>query len=312
MRSSNHHRASVPVILAAACVWLLPAAAGAWTEQDDQVDADIPEMVVEAENQVRQDIQKSTFTLELGAAVIDTFFSREDEEVMAISPVGGLQSLVNNPGSLSTDQVPHCWAPEMAGSPVATFFPEDPEGHDAENWRLTVTDFRGSPFREYRGDGKPPRTVSWDGRDDQKKMLEVGYPYSYLYSVTDKGTNTYNYAGVSFRIPAVDYREDNDRRLDYAGDRMFEKRSGDLVEEGRAWLTGALDIIRRDHPYSPLKVLVVAEEERLAARRADTVKEFVTAGMIITPDKVEIETLVKPNLRAELDGSVSILIEHTD
>ena len=136
--------------------------------------------------------------------------------------------------------------------------------------------------------------------------------YSYLYSVTDKGTNTYNYAGVSFRIPALDYRERGDRCLSFAGDRLFSKGKVDLDEEGLAWLTGALDIVRRDHPYSPLKVLVVAEEEVLALRRAEKVKDFVIEGMIITPDKVAIETQVRPNLRAELDGSVSILVEHAD
>ena len=312
MHSSNDIRITVIILVAAGWLCLGRGTAFAWTEEDGEVNADIPEMVVEAENQVRQDIQKSTYSLELGAAIIDTFFSREDEAVMAISPVGGLRSLVNNPGSLSSDQVPHCWAPDMSGSPVATFFPEDPEGHDAESWELTVTDFRGSPFREYRGQGRPPRTVDWDGRDDQASVLDVGYPYSYLYSVTDKGTNTYNYAGVSFRIPALDYRERGDRCLSFAGDRLFSKGKVDLDEEGLAWLTGALDIVRRDHPYSPLKVLVVAEEEVLALRRAEKVKDFVIEGMIITPDKVEIETQVRPNLRAELDGSVSILVEHAD
>ena len=313
MKRNIDFRILVVFLAAAGFASLRGAPARAWTEQDGAVNADLPEMVVEAENQVRQDIQKSTLEFDLSAAVIDTFFSREDEMILSISPVEGMRSLVNNPGTLDSDQVPHFWAPEMAGSPVATFYPEEPEGHESDSWILTVTDFRGSPFREYEGDGRPPETLGWDGRDDQGGILDVGYPYSYIFTITDKGTNTYNYAGVSFRIPALDSREGRDRHLDFAGDRIFaHKGRAELSDPGREWLTGALDIVRRDNPYSPLKVFVVAEEEQLAIKRAEVVKDFVTSEMILAPDKVEVATAVRPNLRAELDGSVGIEIGHAD
>ncbi len=288
------------------------AARAAWVEQEGAVNADLPEMVVEAENEVRQDIQKRDVDFPLGAAVIDTFWSREDEEIMVRSPVGGLQSLVNNPGTLGGDQIPHYWTPEMASSPLATFYPEDPEGHEAVAWTLTVTDFRGSPYREFRSEGSPPRAVSWDGRSDRGEILKAGYPYSFLYSVTDKGTNTYNYAGVSFRIPAMDYREGRDRHLDFAGDRMFRRGRWELKPEGVEWLVAAADIVRRDNPFSPLRVHVVASDERVAAERADAVARVLTESMILAPDWVEVETAVRPDLRAELDGLVSVRVEHAD
>ena len=260
----------------------------------------------------RQDIKKRNFEFPLGAAVIDTFWSREDDEIMVLSPVGGLQSLVNNPGSLGGDQVPHYWTPDMASTPVATFYPEDPEGHEAVSWNLTVTDFRGSPHREFKGEGAPPPTVAWDGRSDRGEILKAGYPYSFLYSVTDKGTNTYNYAGVSFRIPALDYREGRDRHLDFAGDRMFGRGGWELKPEGREWLVAAADVVRRDHPFSPLRVHVVASDERVAAGRAEQVARILTESMILAPDWVEVETAVRPDLRAELDGLVSVRVEHAD
>ena len=297
-------------IAAGVCLLFGSAPAPAVTEQETAVDQGLPEMVVEAENQVLQNIVKSTFEVALSAAIIDTFFTDFDEAVLEISPVEGLQPFLNNPRDLHSDQVPHCWLRDPAQPPVVTFFPEDPEGHQARRWALTVTDFRGAPFRHFEDKGQPPGQVAWDGRGDLNEMLQVGYPYSYVFSVTDKGTNTYNYAGISFRIPAVDFREKNERRLEFTGDEVFQKGGTLLRDSGRGWLTRAADQIRKDHPYSPLKVVVQAENKRLAQDRAKVVAEFLVGCMLLSDDWIKVEAVAKPDLRSEMDGSVSIRVEH--
>jgi hypothetical protein len=279
-------------IAAGVCLLFGSAPAPAVTEQATVPDQGLPEMVVEAENQVLQDIVKSSFEVALSAAIIDTFFTDLDEAVLVISPVEGLQPFLNNPRDLHSDQAPHCWLRDPAQPPV----------HQARRWALTVTDFRGAPFRHFEDKGQPPGQVAWDGRGDLNEMLQVGYPYSYVFSVTDKGTNTYNYAGISFRIPAVDYREKNERRLEFTGDEVFQK--------GGTLLTRAADQIRKDHPYSPLKVVVQAENKRLAQDRAQVVAEFLVGCMLLSDDWIKVEAVAKPDLRSEMDGSVSIRVEH--
>ena len=59
-----------------------------WTADGESGGA-LPEMVVEAENEVRQDIDKGTFEFELDAAAVDSFFTAMDEEVLGVSPVSG-------------------------------------------------------------------------------------------------------------------------------------------------------------------------------------------------------------------------------
>ena len=86
--------------------------------------AALPDMVVEAENEVRQDIRKSTFEFDLSAASIDSFFSATDEEALSVSQVSGLQPHLNNLETLSSWQPPHYWLPDLAGQPVANFYPE--------------------------------------------------------------------------------------------------------------------------------------------------------------------------------------------
>lgn len=299
-------------VAAGSLVLLAGGPAPAVTEQQGSPDSGLPEMVVEAENEVRQDIHKSSFDLPLSAAVIDTFFAPTDDAVLAASPVTGLNPFLLNPEPLASDQVPHPWLQDPAVTPVVTFYPEDPEGHKARSWQLVVTDYRGSTFRTFGKKGKPPRDVKWDGRGDQKDMIQVGYPYSYVFSVVDKGTNTYNYAGTSFRIPAVDYMEDTERRLEFSGDQVFQKDRPKLSDSGCDWLTRAADEVRRDQPNSPLKVLVQAETKGLAEKRAALVAEYLVEEMILAEDWIETESVARPDLRSEMDGLVSIRVAHAE
>ena len=118
-----------------------------WTE-DGEHGAALPEMVVEAENKVRQTIEKGTFAIVLGAATVDSFFATMDEQALNVSPVSGLQPHLNNLEALRSEQPPHCWLPRIPVTPVATFYPGKPEGHKPRTWQLAITDFRGSPCRE--------------------------------------------------------------------------------------------------------------------------------------------------------------------
>jgi hypothetical protein len=279
-----------------------------WTT-DGENGAALPEMVVEAENAVRQEIEKGTFEFTLDTAVIDSFFTVMDTEALGVSPVSGLQPHLNNLEELASDQPPHLWIPDMVKDPVATFFTAEPEGHRTKDWSLAVTDFRGSPFRTYSGQGNPPQSLDWDGVGDNGEILKVGYPYSYVYTLTDKGTNTYNHAGVSFRIPALDYRRDGDRVLEIAGGMLFARKETKLTSGGENWLTRATDEIRQ-HPWSPVRVMVTAETMALATERADRVGAFLAEAMILPREQVETGAVQKPDLRTEMDGSVAIFIEH--
>lgn len=281
-----------------------------WTNSGES-GAALPEMVVEATNEVRQKIEKSTFTFELDAAGVDSFLTAMDQEVLGVSPVSGLQPHLNNLETLASEQPPHLWLPDMAREPVATFYPAPPEGHRMKSWSLTVIDFRGSPFKTFAGGSKAPKELVWDGRGENGDMLRVGYPYSYVFSQTDKGTNTYNHAGVSFRIPALDYHREGDQVLDLAGDQLFVRDESGLTAGGRKWLTRASDEIRR-HPYSPIRVVVTAETRQLAAARGDVVATFLADSMILPREQVETEAIQKPDLRSEMDGSVAVVIEHVE
>lgn len=287
-----------------------PADSSAFT-QPGESGAALPEMVVEAQNQVRQDIQKSAFAIELTADLVDSFATDMDAEALAVSPVSGLQPHLNNLEPLRSDQTPHLWLRDLSTQPVARFYPEPHEGHQVKEWELVLTDFRGAPFRRFRGSGTPPDGIAWDGRGDNGDVLQVGYPYSYVFTLFDKGTNRYNYAGVSFRIPALDVREGQDRLLEISGEELFARNESELTARGKDWLTKAADIVRQ-HPYSPLKLTVVAEDEGLASRRADAAASFLAGHLVLPREQVETTAEQRADLRAELDGMVRVAILHAD
>ncbi len=308
-----------------AWIVLLPPSAEAEIAQQSEVEprsgeefteagesgAVLDDMVVEAENEVRQGVEKTAFEFELSAAMIDSFLSDVDAEALEVSPVSGLQPHLNNLEDLGSDQTPHLWLPEIPGTPVATFYPEPEPGRKLKHWNLTITDFRGSPFRVFDGKGSPPRRLEWDGRGDEGQMIQTGYPYSYVFTQTDKGTNTYNHAGVSFRLPALDYTDRDDRVLEMSGSELFVQGDSAMREGATQWLLRATDIMRQ-HPYSPFEVVCVAEDAGLAEARATAVAHYLAEQMILPQEQVEVAFEQKSDLRSEMDGHVKIVIRHAD
>ncbi len=284
---------------------------GSTFTQEGEAGAVLDDVVVEAQNEVRQEVEKQGFEFELSAAMIDSFLSEADEAALEMSPVSGLKPHLNNIEDLASDQTPHYWLPEVVSTPVARFYPEPEPGHDLEEWKLVITDFRGAPFRTFEGGDDVPDELVWDGFGDDGSMLRPGYPYSYVFTQKDEGTNTYNHAGVSFRVPALRYPRGDDLVLEFSGGELFDRHATQLGAGGEDWLTHAADVVRA-HPYSPVKVEVEAEELDLAERRATTVAHFLADSMQLPREQVEVDFVQKSDLRAELDGHVRVVILHAD
>ncbi|HKK71902.1 MAG TPA: hypothetical protein VKA86_11835 [Candidatus Krumholzibacteria bacterium] len=271
----------------------------------------LDDVVVEAQNEVRQDVEKQGYEFELSAAMIDSFLSEADEAALEMSPVSGLKPHLNNIEDLASDQTPHYWLPEVVSTPVARFYPEPEPGHDLEEWKLVITDFRGAPFRTFEGGDDVPDELVWDGFGDDGSMLRPGYPYSYVFTQKDEGTNTYNHAGVSFRVPALRYPRGDDLVLEFSGGELFQRHESRLRIGGEDWLTHAADVVRA-HPYSPVRVEVEAEELALAEKRSTAVAHFLADAMQLPREQVEIDFVQRSDLRAELDGHVRVVILHAD
>jgi hypothetical protein len=191
----------------------------------------------------------------------------------------------------------------MSTEPVVTFHADKPTSGVITGWELKIVNFRGLPVKRFGGSGPPPRKIQWDGRDERGDMISVGFPYSYVITVTDKGTNTYNYGGASFRISALDYRSEDSRFVEITGNRLFARDASVLEPRGEDLIDKATDAFR-EHPLSALTLTVVAPAERLGRARADAIVERVAEALIIPPQEIKVRIEVRPESAVEQDGFV--------
>jgi len=269
----------------------------------------LPEMVVEAENQVIQEALRSVPLREPTAAEIDSVYSPMDESVLSVSPVAGIRPHLNNLVDLTSTLTPHYWLPEMSRDPVVTFYAEQFPGEDITEWELKIVNFRGAPVRTFAGNGKPPRRLTWNGRDDHGRILDVGFPLSYVVTVTDRGSNTYSYNGSSFRITALDYVDEDDRIVAITGGRIFERGRSELTDAGRDVLDKASDAMA-EHPLSAVTMTVTASSTALGEERARVIAEHLAEQLIIPVEEIRRVVEEEPAAAVELDGEVRLTIHN--
>jgi len=279
----------------------------AFPEEPNAGGAVQPDLVVEAQNEVLQDVLRSSPAKNLTVSDIDELYTTIDEEVLNVSPVSGIRPHLNNLIDLQSFQAPHLWLPELSRPPVVTFHADPITEASLTGWTLKIVNFRGVPIRVFEGNGAPPATIPWDGRDDRDRMIKVGFPYSYLLNVTDRGTNSYNYGGSSFRITAVDYFEDDVRRVEIVGRRLFERGKPDVTDGGFRFLDKAIDAIR-EHPLSAVTLEVTAPRKALGQARADAVAQYAAESLTIPREEISTMVVEEPEADVEMDGFVRFQI----
>ena len=73
------------------------------------------------------------------------------------------------------------------GSVKTATFDLKPEARtDIKNWALDITDAKGNIVRRYAGKGVPPKSLVWDGKDDQGNLVTGGIFTNYNLRTIDK------------------------------------------------------------------------------------------------------------------------------
>lgn len=275
----------------------------AFPDSPEDDGAVLPDLLINAESGVIQDVLRSVPTKKLTAADVDSIVTPMDDEVLQVSPVSGILPHLNNLVDLESEQIPHYWLPDMSTEPVVTFYADKKPGKVVTSWELKLVNFRGLPVKHFKGSGPPPQQIEWDGRNEQGRMLSVGFPYSYVITVKDKGTNTYNYGGASFRITSLDYAEDGSRYVEISGNRLFVRGEPSFGEDGEDLIDKATDAFR-EHPLSAVTLTVVAPKKKLGDARAKAVVARVAEALIIPEEEIKVRVEEHPESAVEQDGFV--------
>ncbi|MFI5355682.1 MAG: hypothetical protein ACHQX0_08735, partial [Desulfobaccales bacterium] len=73
------------------------------------------------------------------------------------------------------------------GSVKTSTFDLKPEARtNIKNWALDITDTKGNIVRRYAGKGVPPKSLVWDGKDDQGNLVTGGIFTNYNLRTIDK------------------------------------------------------------------------------------------------------------------------------
>ena len=99
--------------------------------------------------------------------------------------------------------------PELTGiapAPAKVFFMNFEE---LASWKIDVFTSDGKKFRTLSGEGRPPKSIGWDGRGDDNNPLIPGESYAYSLTAIDKAGNRRTFPGGAFSVPAL-YLKDKD------------------------------------------------------------------------------------------------------
>jgi hypothetical protein len=92
---------------------------------------------------------------------------------------------------------PRPWLNTFSQGPVARF---RPNVSGVEKWSFEIADSRGRTVKTFKGDGTPPKELSWDGRASDGSVARTDLTYSYVLNAMDKAGNKRSFVGDAFEI----------------------------------------------------------------------------------------------------------------
>lgn len=268
--------------LAALCLLATNAAAQA---EDQSVDGAIHELEVVDVNEFRLEVEKTELDFHPTPADLDAGATEAEEHLFTYKPVESFNPYLFDSERIECPLIPNWGSRSVTRAPVTTFRTGFASGADVRRWQLEITDYRGEIFRRMTGEGLPPASLEWDGRGDHEGVLRPGFPYSFVFTIEDSGTNSYQYAGSTFSLPFLAYKKGRNLVVEASGHSLFEKRSREPLADAE----GRIDRLVReilDAPDRAIQVESWAEEEGLAAGRAEWLADRLEERLLLSGGQV--------------------------
>ena len=270
-------------------------------------DVSLPDVVVKAKSKEKIKIEKAEPPLSVETYIMDEARSPLDAEILKISPVQSVDVYLKDNPPLNTEQTIHPWLPPIVAQPVVVFFPQRREG--IIEWELVITDYQGEEVKGFSGKGRPPDKIEWDGIDRNYRILKVGFPYSFIFTTVDVGTNPYTHVGEPFKVNAFKYPRKDDLVVDIVNHKLFAEE-GSLLSKDGSFLMGKVADIARSYPNSPISVTVFSQDASLAQKRADVLADYLSQDMVISREGIKWVGKEPTGPGIEPDGYAQIVIEH--
>lgn len=282
----NSSRALVLSLLAT----LLAAPAAHAQEPTPPPPAAIQQMEVVDDNEFRLQVEKTELDFHPKPEELDDGNTEVEQLLFEYAPLESFNPYLFDSERVECPVIPDFGSRAVTRAPVTTFRTEFSVGADVKRWQLEITDYRGESFRRLEGKGVPPLELAWDGRSDHDEMLRPGFPYSFLFTIEDSGTNRYQYAGNTFVLPTLAYAEGKNLRLEAAADEFFVTREARPLPVAESRIDRLLREIL-SAPERAIRVEAYAETAALATARAAWLAERLEERLLLADGQVAHEGL---------------------
>jgi len=262
---------------------------------------ELPEVIIEGKEILELKSTKPNFEIpiEQNREILKTF--ETEKEILIKKPTGWeKQPHESLPEVVKSTQVVIPSTQHIRDEEVGIFYPlkdlqaafkekDNKKAKKLARWELIVADESGETFRKYSGQGLPPETIAFNGRDENDKILKVGYPYSTILRYYDVTGSFHTLIGNPFTVSGFAHQElegffiSLDFKVLYQsqptvlGDNEFSDFGKELLQESADW-------IKKEFFTFPVTVVIYCKDETIAERSAkDIAKEL--SDMLVRLEK---------------------------
>ncbi|KPL19160.1 MAG: hypothetical protein AMJ92_04635 [candidate division Zixibacteria bacterium SM23_81] len=267
-------------------------------------------LTVEGEDQIRIEFSRPSLDLELDPKLAPGLEWESTHELLDHYGLDLVSPLLKKSAYERCPYLPRPWLNQFASGDIVHFRPAV-EGVD--RWELTVANSQGHSVAIFKGKGKPPKEIGWDGRSLDGALVPPGLTYSYVLEAFDRAGNKRNFVGEGFELPSYRRETPDGFALLLSGRELSRSASlshndsealpAPILLEAASWINL---FSRPDHL---IRVEVTArtydQANALSQKVVDTLKPLLLGD----PIRIQDYTNVQPD--APDQGTVSITVSRS-
>jgi hypothetical protein len=243
---------------------------------------------IEGEDRVRIDFERPSLNLDVDARSAPGLEWEGFHSVLERDNVDLFHPFLTRTAKDEMPVYARPWLDRFTSGGVARFRPTV-EGVD--RWQLVVADSRGHTVATFKGKGKPPKEIVWDGRDENGHAAMPGLTYSYVLEAYDEAGNKRNFVGDGFELPAYRVTSPDGMALLFDGGELGAggatgRTTPAVVLEAASWINQGSDITK------PIEVEVTARRFEDAKAMADGVAKALTPLVLGASSRIKATTRV--------------------
>jgi hypothetical protein len=279
-----------------------PASADTMTLRGGESGTLFDDLTVEGEDRIRIEFDRPPLDLAIDPKSAPGLSWDRSVEVLDRSAPSAVRPLLAESAGEPCPYLGHPYFAILTEGPVARFTPQV-EG--VERWTLSVADSRGRTVATYRGTGKLPKEIAWDGNTEGGSPALPGLVYSYVFEAFDRAGNKRNFMGDGFEVRPYIRRQRGAMTILFTGKEIGSGTPGKTpIAESPILLETASRLNQMESVTQPITVEARARTFEQAKALADRVTAALRPRVLGDPTRIAAQTTVEPD--APEQGSILV------